>query len=771
MPVLFLVIVFFASSSSFGLEVSRSNQQATGLDIPNRHHLSQRFIFTKNKSLLNKINRYFKNSKKKVSQKNLQEYLIKHSYYQFQIETKKDSFTIKNPVQTIFVIKGNQFLKDYVFRNITDANTYNLGIEFYDAIEANIITAYKKQGFQKVQVDRSIKTKGWKQWSYFKITEGPRIRIGKITINGLFSKPAAEYKKLFLNSSTSLIKRGFYNEKDLELGYKNLSNYLNAQGFLEAKIYPDPVNIKSNIATINLSINEGPLTIIKDITFKGISSIPISEILSVMKSKIQSPLNFILLEQDLKNIEVFYFSKGYLSAKIMNKEKIIRHEQDNKEYANLVIEVREGQISHISSIHIEGLLKVKKKVVVKLLDFKVGEVLTPKKINKTKENLGALGLFSQISIAYKQQKTRTKVLIKLKERKPRSIRGGVGFNSERGLTTRTYMEFSYNNLFGWGRSLFFNTSGQISLVQLSPSLEYEISARYKEVFSIGERYEGNINLSRSKDIFSYSAQNTNVVYKDQLSLFMNKTINKNISLVWNLFNFEKRTEGCIIDNNCPKNLQKIGSSSFYTKWDSRDNLFNPKKGSLFSFSGEWASPFLGSSADIYFWKFHFQNQLYYSFLDVYTLALAFRLGVIQAEKIIPVSRAFILGGQTSIRAYDGNIEGDRIPSMESSPIETANEPLKLKVNGQVEKALQNNYGLAKLEFRFPVSNNFKGLIFYDAGVVYIKGLKSNLVAYGHSVGIGMRYETFLLPIGLDIAYKLPPKTGADYRFHFSIGFF
>ncbi|MGI9548391.1 MAG: BamA/TamA family outer membrane protein, partial [Bdellovibrionales bacterium] len=409
--------------------------------------------------------------------------------------------------------------------------------------------------------------------------------------------------------------------------------------------------------------------------------------------------------------------------------------------------------------------------VLNLLKFKKGSTLTPKKIENSQKALRSTELFSQVNLDYHYlSKTDISIVVSLQERKTRSIRGGIGMNSERGITARSYVEFRHRNLLGLGRSLFVKTRGQTSFTNISPFLEYELSTRYKEIFIPGKNYEGNINFSTAKDIFNYSRKKINSIYKNQISFFINKTVTDDLHLKWSLFNFEHRKEGCV-HIQCSKNLQRIGSSSFTFKWDNRDNIFNPKKGYMISLSGELASPYLGSSSDIQFWKFHFQKNTYYTFEGNYTLALALKAGQIQASQAIPISRAFLLGGQSSIRGYDGNIEGERIPSIESAPIETANEYLKLRRNRLAERALTNSYGLTKLELRFPVSKSFKGLIFYDAGFIFMKGKRQDLTEYGQSIGMGFRYEIFVLPIGLDIGYKLPPKRGADYRFHFSIGLF
>jgi len=725
-------------------------------------------ILTKNIHLQNKINRYFK--KQPINKKQITQYLIQNDYFVFTILKVKDQYIIKNPIQTLFIIKGNKFLKTKNLKQIIKLNNISLvHLNLHKTVIDRIKTAYHQQGFLNINIQKTVKNKLWKEWVYLTIKEGARVSISDIIISGSFSQPSSEYVNFIKNNSSLLIKQGFYNKQDLQKGYTNLINHLRTKGFLQSKIYPDRIIFHNNLVTIKVTLEEGPLTIIKDINLKNFS-LPIGEILSYMKLKVQSPLNLKLLEQDLIRIEDFYKNKGFLQAKIINKKNIIEYEQD-KLYANLILDIDEGSQNVISQINIQGLNKVKKQLVLQLIKFKIGDILTPDKIRFSKQSLHSTGLFSQINIIYKKEiDTNTNVTLQFIERKSRSLRERIGITSERGITIRSNTELSHRNLFGWGRGLFLNTKGQTSLTNISPFLEYELAARYKEIFVPGRNYEGNINISKSKDIFNYSKQIVNVIHKTQISFFVNKSIPDYINLKWNLFNFENRIEDCI-NNICPKNRQRIGSSSFTFKWDNRDNIFNPTKGSVFAISGEWASPVLASSQNINFWKFHLQKQFYHSFMSHYTLALIVKSGIIKSDHTIPVSRAFILGGQTSIRAYDGNIEGERIPSAQVAPIKTANEFLTLRLDDTIEEALTNSYALLKSELRFPISATLKGLVFYDIGMVFIKGPRSQHIEYGHSTGIGFRYDTFILPIGLDIAYKLPPKTGANYRFHFSIGLF
>ncbi len=727
-------------------------------------------IVSPHPTLPKQIYRHFKD--KPISIKNLQKFLIKKDYYQAEVSQIGKNFIIKNPIQIVFVFKGNRFFSEKQIHKIVKVDENTMGAFFYDFVETAIQRAYQNQGFLKVELKRSEFKKKWKKWVYFNIAEGPRIRIAELKIQGLLSQPNEQYENFIKNNSSDLIKKGFYNKKDLEKGYKNLIRHIRGQGYLQSKIYSDRIFFKEDKAFITINLEEGPLIIIQDIQIQNAKALPVWEILSHIQSKVQSTLKVDEVQKDMDRIEQFYKSKGYINIKIKNRENVIQYTPGDK-HASLIIKVDEGVKAFVSKISIKGLKKAKKSMVLSLLKIQPGDVLTPLKKERAIKSLGATGLFSSISLnEVAEDPFELEALFK--ERKLRSIRGGLGLNSQRGLTTRAYSEIAHRNLFGWGRSLIARVSGQVNFNRRKTFLEYDLSGRYKEVFVPGYGYQGDVSLSQSRHIFNYSQNSINFVNKTQISFFINKNLSENLKMRWNVLSFENRRESCdqII---CPENPQQISSSSFNIIWDKRDNIFDPSKGALSSLALEWADPLLGSSSDIAFVKADFQNRLYWTFAKNYTLSLTLKGGWIQALRDryhIPVSRAFILGGKNSIRGYDGHIEGARIPSEKHAPIETANSDLKLKKDDQLESALVSNYGLLNAEFRWPVFKGFKGILFYDIGAVYLKGRNNAVFNYGHSVGVGFRYQTFLIPVGLDIAYRLPPerpKADLNYRFHFSIG--
>ena len=732
-------------------------------------------VITDNAELLKDIKSQF--ASRFVSPSSLQKFLLENSYYSAELEQEKGKTVIKNPYKIIFIFKGNELFTEQELRKLIQIDESKIGPFFYNFVEKPIKQAYQKKGFLNVKIEKTEEQKGWKKWIFIHITEGARIHIGEITVKGLLSKSSSYYEKFIINNSSELVKSDIYNKKDLEKGYELLINHLKSRGYLQSKIYSDRVFFKDNKAFITIHLEEGSLILIRDIQIKNTKAIPVWEILSHIKSRIQTTFKIDTIQQDLKRIEDFYKSRGYMQMKITNKNNIIKYSPENN-YVDIVIQIDEGFKSVISKISFLGLKRVNPGLINSLLKFKKGGIFTSVNKENTLQSLGATGLFSSINLNEHIKGNRVELTAVFTERKPRSIRGGLGLNSQRGLTTRAWTELTHRNLFGWGRALAARASGQVNIAQQDPFFEYEFSSRYKEVFTPKYGYQGDLNLSHSKNLFRYSENNINYVERTQIQFFINKKISEYLKWEWNVFSLERSREFCTV-KTCAPNPQQIASSNLKLSLDKRDDIFDPSKGYVLSGMTEWAYPYLGGDENIAFIKTDISSSFYLSIFKNYTFGLAIKGGLISAiqeRQYIPVSRAFILGGQSSLKGYDGHIEGERIPRQKHVPIESANEALQLKKEDLKESVVSSQYGLVRTNFRFPVFEGFKGLLFYDLGAVHLKSSSQSLLDYGHSIGLGFRYQTFLVPVGLDVAYQLPPKecvaeskTCPNFRFHFSIG--
>ena len=343
-------------------------------------------VITANKNLLSSIEKHFNSLPISIS--SLQKFLLEHSYYSSELIQEKSTIVIKNPYKIIFMFKGGRFFKEEELRKLIKIDENKMGSFFYNLLEKSIKQAYQEKGFLKVKIEKTEEIKGWKKWVLINISEGPRIHIGDLEVTGMLSQPASKYEKFIIKNSAELVQSGIYNKKGLEKGYENLIQHLKNKGYLQSKIYSDRVFFKGRKAFVTVNLEEGPLIFIRDIQINDAKSVPIWEILSHIKSRIQATFKIDVIQKDLKRIEDLYKSKGYTQMRITNKDTIIKYVPGDR-YVDIIIKIDEGSKAVISQISFIGLKKVKKELVKSLLKFKTGEVLTPLKKEESLQSLGS----------------------------------------------------------------------------------------------------------------------------------------------------------------------------------------------------------------------------------------------------------------------------------------------------------------------------------------------------------------------------------------------
>jgi outer membrane protein insertion porin family len=203
--------------------------------------------------------------------------------------------------------------------------------------------------------------------------------------------------------------------------------------------------------------------------------------------------------------------------------------------------------------------------------------------------------------------------------------------------------------------------------------------------------------------------------------------------------------------------------------DRRDNPSNPGRGVYNTADIGVAARFFGSQRS--FMRVLLRNATYYHLGRNLILARQTRFGVIKPFSIapglseqdaIPLPERFFGGGADSLRAFSYNQAGPRDTGRSLTPGAPASPPTGFPLGGNA--LLFNN-----VELRFPlIGQNIQGVLFYDVGNVYSSLSKMsfrfhqrNLQDFdyaAHAPGFGIRYQTPIGPIRLDLAYAINPPS-------------
>ncbi len=757
-------------------------------------------IETKNQKLKSSLEfRLYKYRNKKFSQ-HLQE-VIQNKIISFLIAEKifnpkwKDpifkieknnlsiSYKISEPYHYIFLLKGNKLFKSH---QLLSKRIYNLLFNNNQPLRKilfHIRESYLKRGYSSIQVKNKLKIEeaAFKKKFYISINEGNITKIRGIKVSGNFSKSKTYYIDFIKDHSGPLIHNRLFYKKDIEMGFQNLHNSMRNEGYLKAKVHPQIVKVGTNGIIIDIVLNEGPLTVVEKINFKGNQYFSNKELMDWMSLKLGKALNINQLEQDIQNIIAKYEMSGFIDVTLRNKDKLVTY-NSNQETAQLNFDIVENARASIAGIFVKGNHRTKESFILKNLPLKKGDILTPENINLSFKQLRSLGIFSTINILVQENNkdpSNKNVIIQVEEDKSRTVRVAVGVNTERTLTTRGLIEFSNRNIGGTGRQLFSqaklqsNISRYVGLDSKAPQyLERQISTIYTEPFLFGSDLNGQIQFSDSYEIFSHyrtkQTDFTNIVNATQVNLILQTKLNLNTQLRWTVLGWEGRKEFekndlCKKSNitnspsfNCADSLLRIANTDLSLSIDKRNNIISTSQGFLSQASIEYSGPFyiIQSSENISFIKSELKHFDFQPLSNEWVLVNSTQLGWIaninpRKNSGIPVSRSFILGGTNSLRGFDGLIDGDRVPEKKELPIQSANELIVTRYSF---------YALLKTELRFPITKNLNGAVFYDVGLVTIAE-KDFEQPYRQSAGFGIMYKTPLGFLSGYMAFKLNPKEG------------
>ncbi|MCX5894421.1 MAG: outer membrane protein assembly factor BamA [Proteobacteria bacterium] len=205
------------------------------------------------------------------------------------------------------------------------------------------------------------------------------------------------------------------------------------KGFYNVSVYYKLKPISSEETGVIFNIAEGKVTKVKKITFSGNKSIPGKQLKKVMATREKNILSFITtagmykdddLEKDVDRITGYYYSQGYLQAKV---DKPAVDFKEDAIYINFTI--FEGNRFVIGSIDVRGDLIRDKAVLMATIKSTPGKVFSSNILN---EDLIAIkGIYSEEGYAFADISPLTDI-------KPEEKKVNLTFSIEKG--EKTYLE-------------------------------------------------------------------------------------------------------------------------------------------------------------------------------------------------------------------------------------------------------------------------------------------------------------------------------------------
>lgn len=515
------------------------------------------------------------------------------------------------------------------------------------------------------------------------------------------------------------------------------------------------IGVFSQIRPVFVSVPEGvKLTyqlvsnpVVKNVEFSGNTVFTSDYLKSIMQIPKDSVLNFVLVNQKLKEIEDLYLKQGYMLVSIPN----VQVSADG----TLHIDISEGIVEDIVIV---GNEKTKDYVITRELKLKKGKPFNKFLASRSMERLYNLGYFEDVNMKLLPGKTNEHdVIIEIDviEQKTGIVTVGAGYSDADG--TVGIIELGDTNFRGTGDkvNLHWEFGGA------GDGKNYTLSYTRPWINDNGDSLGVSI-FNRIYEYDDYDANGDKVAEYDKRREGWNLTWG-HVSDEYrtNYFNFESSKEsyddhdgfetGEVMDKYLAKNnitdyhdsdwykaiMDNFGTTNSFTfthVFDNRDNYFNASKGRRISFAAQWGGHGLGGDYDFY--KFTAEGRFYKALGNGHILALRLMGGYIDGD--VSYGNLFDLGGSDTLRGYeDDQFKGKKMYA-------------------------------ATLEYRFPIAKKVQGVLFTDAGSTW--GIDEGKIpwytdddSFNWSVGVGIRLQTPIGPIRLDYGH------GDRNKFNFSFG--
>lgn len=430
----------------------------------------------------------------------------------------------------------------------------------------------------------------------------------------------------------------------------------------------------------------------------------------------------IILEQEGALIALLA-EKGYPFAEIKQRE-IIADGATKK--VKIVVTIDPGPIAHFGDTSIVGNTCVRTAYIEQRIPWCIGDIYNSTLVNEVQEMLMDSGLFCSVYVSHDKAldlSGKLPMRIALEETKHKSVGLGISYLTTYGPT----LSFGWENRNASGMGRQINIQGDIGQRGNSGLISYHIP----DFRTLGQNYtiQAQANYDKIK------------AYHDQCYTFLNqydRQFGDNI-----FFSIGAEVEYLIVRNSVQNGRFVLFDVPIYLRFSNVADPLNPLSGGRIEIEAYPTINFMKST------HFYYQQQVTFcSYLpiwnqEVFILAQRFTLGFTLSNglSVVPVPKRFLGGTEDNLRGYK---------YMTVSPLAKDRKP----IGGR--SAIYYT-----IEPRFRISKSLGIVPFFDLGNVYLDAWPNFGGKWRKSLGIGLRYFSFVGPLRFDLAFPLNPRRGID----------
>jgi len=530
-----------------------------------------------------------------------------------------------------------------------------------------------------------------------------------------------------------------FTESGFNAGMSNLHSQLQVLGYQQAHVRALDVqrDFDTGAVRARIEVDAGPVFRVAAIDLEGAESV----LKDVNLSRYLGERYSRIVMQDMQSeVRRALYQAGYPDAVVHSRYEAVPQSSDEVE-VHLVLEVNPGRLYRVSEVDIQGLQKTREAWLRYRLGLEAGDLLNPLEVEQARLKMSRRGVFDSVQVSTEPSGEDTrKVVFKTRERFPWTWDAFVGWGSYERL--RGGMSLEKINVFGLGHRI--RLKGLVSMKSALAELRYQIPEFLGESTSVSANTFALFREELSFDREEFGVEVTASKRLRQLDLNLDAVYTfQSLNALGNNLKDAEDTDSSV----------RVGSVEVRFGRDERDSVLNPTDGYRFYGRVENASDWLGGETDYIRAEFGYSRHGSLSRGLLWHASISHGLvgTVSEPESQIPPNKHFFPGGENSVRGYQ---KGGAAPK---------------DADGKFLGA--NSYLLLNLELEQQLSDAFSVVLFFDGVGVSADTAHYPLDETLGSVGLGLRYQTFMGPLRLEYGHNLVSRIGdPDGTLHLSLGF-
>jgi outer membrane protein insertion porin family len=656
----------------------------------------------------------------------------------------------------------------------------------------NLIDFFQSKGYFDVKVTTNFQNQSSDVDLVYNVYRGSRHKVESVGFRGnehinsddLIQQVAVKPHRL-------LLSRGKFSDKLLRQSVQSITAFYRDRGYEDVKVDPDVVDREPKIF-VAFQITEGPQTVVENFTLQGNARISGLELTPKGGFRLRpgQPLSPKGLASDRSHIMAAYMDRGFLNAEF--DSKVARLPSDPHK-VHVTYTVSEKQQVKVNQVLLVGNKRTRPSLMNKTANVTPETPLSQGRLLTGESKLHELGVFDWASVEPRRtitDQSNEDVLVKVHEAGQNEVSYGFGLEVARrggnvpsgtialpgqppitsGAPNFTAAEKTFispRGSFGYTRYNVRGLAESMSVSALLSRLDQRAVATYSQPHFRGSSWSSLISSSieRTTENPTFAARLAEGSW--QLEKPLNKDGTRRIQLRYRF----RRTilSNLLIPGLVLPQDQRLRLSTLSATWirDTRDKPLDASRGFYQTLDLGITPKALGSNAN--FARFLGQGSYYKPFgktvwANRITLGLAHSFRSVD----VPTSERFFSGGETTLRGFPINGAGPQrtVPACSNPAVPSTCVNLQVPVGG-------DQLFMFNSEFRFPlgIKEGLGAAVFYDGGNVYGPvGVSHFIRDYTNTVGVGLRYNTPVGPVRVDIGRNLNPVTGVKAtQFYITLG--